>query len=71
MIVNGMRHSGPAERFYQQRGQLEEDRVESGHGMVGHVLQRFLLILALLNNGPDFVPLAQSMVDSAPGNPGF
>ena len=39
--------------------------------MVGQVLQRFLLILALLDNGPDFVPLAQYVVDDAPGIPGF
>ena len=71
MIINRMGHPGPADRFYQQRWQLEKDRMEPEHGMVGQVPQRFLLILALLDDGPDFVPLAQSVVDHAPRIAGF
>ena len=66
MIIDRMGHPVSADPFHQQRWQLEEDGMEPGHRMLGQVFQRFFLILALLDNRPDLVPLGQGIVDHAP-----
>ena len=58
VIINRVGHPSRAEGFYQRGGQLEEDRVKTWHGVRIQVLQRVLLILALLDYSPDFVALA-------------